>query len=64
MVFQDPATERVIHLACQVARADVPVLISGPNGTGKERIAEIIQANSSVRNGPSWCSTAARFRPN
>jgi DNA-binding NtrC family response regulator len=52
MVFQDPATERVIHLACQVARADVPVLISGPNGTGKERIAEIIQANSAVRNGP------------
>jgi DNA-binding NtrC family response regulator len=28
------------------------VLISGPNGTGKERIAEIIQANSSVRDGP------------
>jgi len=52
MVWQDPATERVVHLACQVARADVPVLIAGPNGTGKERIAEIIQANSSVRNGP------------
>jgi DNA-binding NtrC family response regulator len=51
MVWQDPATERVLHLACQVARADVPVLISGPNGTGKERIAEIIQANSSVRDG-------------
>ena len=52
MVWQDPATERVLHLACQVARADVPVLISGPNGTGKERIADIIQANSSVRDGP------------
>jgi DNA-binding NtrC family response regulator len=52
MVWQDPATERLLHLACQVARADVPVLISGPNGTGKERIAEIIQANSSVRDGP------------
>ena len=52
MVWQDPATERVLHLACQVARADVPVLISGPNGTGKERIAEIIQANSAVRDGP------------
>jgi DNA-binding NtrC family response regulator len=52
MVWQDPATERVIHLACQVARADIPVLISGPNGTGKERIAEIIQANSPVANGP------------
>jgi DNA-binding NtrC family response regulator len=52
MVWQDPATERVLHLACQVARADVAVLISGPNGTGKERIAEIIQANSAVRDGP------------
>jgi DNA-binding NtrC family response regulator len=52
MVWQDPATERILHLACQVARADVPVLISGPNGTGKERIADIIQANSAVRDGP------------
>jgi DNA-binding NtrC family response regulator len=52
MVWQDPATERVIHLACQVARADVPVLISGPNGAGKEGIAAIIQANSAVRDGP------------
>ena len=52
LVWQDPATERVLHLACQVARADVPVLITGPNGTGKERIAEIIQANSQVAGGP------------
>jgi DNA-binding NtrC family response regulator len=52
LTWADPATERVLTLACQVARADVPVLITGPNGTGKERIAEIIQANSSVRNGP------------
>ena len=52
LVWEDGATERVVHLACQVARADVPVLISGPNGSGKERIAEIIQANSAVRDGP------------
>jgi DNA-binding NtrC family response regulator len=52
LVWQDPATERILNLACQVARADVPVLISGPNGTGKERIADIIQANSAVREGP------------
>lgn len=52
LVWQDPATERALHLACQVARADVPVLITGPNGTGKERIAEIIQANSNVADGP------------
>ena len=52
LVWADPATERVLSLACQVARADVPVLITGPNGAGKERIAEIIQANSLVKDGP------------
>ena len=52
LVWQDPAMEAVLQLACQVARADVPILISGANGTGKERIAEIIQANSAVRDGP------------
>jgi len=52
MVWRDAATQRVLELACQVARADVPVLITGPNGSGKERVAEIIQANSSVRDGP------------
>ncbi|MGN6110537.1 MAG: sigma-54-dependent transcriptional regulator [Kofleriaceae bacterium] len=51
-VFADPAMERVIALACQVARAELPVLITGPNGAGKEKIAEIVQANSAVRSGP------------
>ena len=52
LVWADPATERVLSLACQVARSDLPVLITGPNGAGKERIAEIIQANSAVKDGP------------
>ena len=52
LVFASTATERVVELACQVARADIPVLITGPNGAGKERIAEIIQANSTVKTGP------------
>ena len=50
-VFADPASERVVALACQVARSDLPVLITGPNGAGKEKIAEIIQANSGKRSG-------------
>ena len=52
IVFGSSAMERLIQLACQVARADVPVLITGPNGAGKERIAEIIQANSAAKTGP------------
>jgi DNA-binding NtrC family response regulator len=51
-VFDDPASERVIALACQVARSNLPVLITGPNGAGKERIAAIVQANSTVSDGP------------
>lgn len=51
-VWQDAATERVLGMACQVAKSDVSILITGPNGAGKERIAEIIQANSKVKDGP------------
>jgi DNA-binding NtrC family response regulator len=51
-VFASNGMERVIELACQVARAEVPVLITGPNGAGKERIAEIVQANSSRAEKP------------
>ncbi|RRU12994.1 sigma-54 dependent transcriptional regulator, partial [Stenotrophomonas sp. 278] len=50
-VVADPASERVVSLACQVARSELPVLITGPNGAGKEKIAEIIQANSLVAKG-------------
>ena len=52
MVWRDAATQRVLELACQVARSDVPVLITGPNGSGKECVADIIQANSGVKDGP------------
>jgi len=51
-VFESQAMENAVELACRVARAPVPVLITGPNGVGKERIAEIVHANSSVRGGP------------
>jgi len=52
MVWADPATERVLSLAVQVARSELPVLVTGPNGAGKEKIAAIVHANSPVREGP------------
>ena len=51
LVFADDAMNRTLELACQVARSDVPVLITGPNGAGKERIATIVHANSAVKRG-------------
>jgi DNA-binding NtrC family response regulator len=42
----------VFAFAAQVARADVPVLITGPNGAGKEKVAEAIAANSPRRRAP------------
>ena len=51
-VFASSGMERLIELACQVARAEVPVLITGPNGSGKERIAEIVHYNSAAKAGP------------
>ena len=46
IVYDSEAMHRLVTLAVQIARSDVPVLISGPNGAGKEKIAEIVQANS------------------
>lgn len=52
LVFASEPMLQLVEMACQVARAEVPVLITGPNGAGKERIAAIVHANSLVRKGP------------
>ncbi len=52
LVYADAASERAIALACQVAPSELPVLITGPNGAGKEKYAEIVHANSTVADGP------------
>ena len=51
-VYESDAMHSVLTLATQVAHAEVPVLITGANGTGKDKVAQVIQANSSCREGP------------
>jgi DNA-binding NtrC family response regulator len=51
-VWASERMQAVVTLALQVAKADVPVLISGPSGAGKEKLAEIVQANSRRRGKP------------
>ncbi|HEY3858053.1 MAG TPA: sigma-54 dependent transcriptional regulator [Gammaproteobacteria bacterium] len=52
IVYESSAMHQLVGIATQVAHADVPVIITGPNGAGKEKIADIVQANSSVNAGP------------
>ncbi|HEV8631356.1 MAG TPA: sigma-54 dependent transcriptional regulator [Thermoanaerobaculia bacterium] len=52
LVYASPAMHRALVLAMQVAPSDAPVLLTGPSGAGKERVAEIIQANSRRRGAP------------
>ncbi|HUP62099.1 MAG TPA: sigma-54 dependent transcriptional regulator [Thermoanaerobaculia bacterium] len=52
VVYESDAMHRVVSLAVQIAPSEVPVLITGPNGAGKEKIAEIIHANSRRRQKP------------
>lgn len=46
LVYESREMHDVVSLAVHVAPSDVPVLITGPNGSGKEKLAEIVQANS------------------
>jgi DNA-binding NtrC family response regulator len=52
MTYESDAMHTVVSIATQVAHADVPVLITGPSGAGKEVLADIVQGNSSVRDKP------------
>jgi DNA-binding NtrC family response regulator len=52
IVYESDAMQQVVSIATQVAHADVPVVITGDNGVGKEKIADIVQANSSCKSGP------------
>ena len=52
LVYESEAMHTVASMAAQVAHADVPVLITGPNGAGKEVLADIVHANSARQAQP------------
>jgi len=52
LIYTSQVMQQVLTLATSVARSDAAVLITGPNGSGKEMIAKIIRANSRRRERP------------
>jgi DNA-binding NtrC family response regulator len=52
IVTRSAEMKRVVELARRTARVDTTVLITGPSGAGKERIARLIHAESARAAGP------------
>lgn len=52
MVGESAAISRVREIINKVAPTEARVLITGPNGTGKEVVAHLIHENSARANGP------------
>ncbi len=51
-IWRDPAMEKVVKLAEQVAGSDASILITGESGTGKEVLARHVHQRSGRRNKP------------
>lgn len=51
-IVADPGSLALLALAERVAKADIPVLIDGPTGTGKEVLSRFIHRHSNRADGP------------
>ncbi|RDC59141.1 uncharacterized protein HME9302_00326 [Alteripontixanthobacter maritimus] len=51
-VCADPASLAMMAVAGRVAASDIPVLVEGPTGTGKEVLARFIHEHSARKSGP------------
>ncbi len=46
IVTQDPGFLKILETVAQVATSDLPVLVQGPSGTGKELVVQALHLNS------------------
>ncbi len=63
MIGNSQAMQKVIQTARQVANSDIPILILGENGTGKELIAKAIHKHSKRRKNHLVIMNCAGFAP-
>jgi DNA-binding NtrC family response regulator len=52
LVYESDTMQRLVALAVNVGASNAPVLVTGPSGSGKEKLAEIVQASSGRRSAP------------
>ncbi|TAK17398.1 MAG: sigma-54-dependent Fis family transcriptional regulator [Acidobacteria bacterium] len=62
-IFGSPRMAEILRVSIRLAATDLPILITGETGTGKDVFARLVHANSGARRGPFVpfnCSSIAR----
>ena len=63
IVTGDQKLRQILETAAQVAGTDLPVLIQGPSGTGKELVARAVHRNSRRSNAPMLTFNCGAIAP-
>src|SRR5262249_15041043 len=64
IVTSDPGFLRVLETVAQVAASDLPILVQGPSGSGKELIARALHVNSPRSRAPYLMLNCGAISPN
>jgi len=62
-VFVDPVSAKVFNLACKVGLTNMPVLITGPTGAGKEIMARVVHESSERADKPFVAINCSAITP-